>query len=169
MSLDRGMLAKIHIAKKELGFDDDAYRDILQTRYKKDSAAKLTRFEAEDLIKHFQGQGFKVKRTTPRPPPQQQEGEQNSPPVFKEGVGGGSFGAGCSPTYEKPMARKVVALWINLAMAGVVHNSSNAALQSYVKRMTNIDNLSWCDDQQLWMLIESLKKWAKRKGVELDD
>ncbi|MDO9069346.1 MAG: regulatory protein GemA [Deltaproteobacteria bacterium] len=156
MSLDRGILAKIHIAKKELGFDDDSYRDILQTRYKKDSAAKLSRFEAEDLITHFKGQGFKVKRKT--------AGQG----VKTEGKGK-PFAFKSSPTYEKPMARKVVAIWINMALAGVVKNSSDAALQSYVKRMTDMDNLAWCDDGQLWMLIEALKKWAKRKGVELDD
>ena len=37
-------LAKIHIAKKELGLSDDVYRDILRSRFgkTKDSAAKLT-------------------------------------------------------------------------------------------------------------------------------
>lgn len=146
MSLDRNMLAKIHIAKKELGFDDDTYRTILQTRYKKDSAAKLTRFEAEDLINHFKKQGFKVKRSK-----------------------GETIPTKTSPTYEKPMARKVVAIWINMALAGKVHNGSDAALQSYVKRMTGVDNLAWCDDRQLWKLIEALKKWAKREGVQLDE
>lgn len=158
MSIDRGMLAKIHIAKKELGFDDETYRDILQTRYKKDSAAKLNRFEAEDLIAHFKGQGFKVKRKT--------EGKKTST-ISRQSSS--STGFKPSPTYEKPMARKVVAIWINLSLAGVVKYSSDAALQSYVKRMTNVDNLAWCNDQQLWMLIEALKKWAKRKGVELDE
>ena len=163
MSVDRALLAKIHIAKKELGFSDDVYRDILQGRYKKDSAAKLSRFEAEDLIGHFKGLGFKVKRTTPRPPPESGGGVK-SPPLFKEGVGGG-----CSPTYDKPMARKVVAMWINLALAGVVKYSSDAALQAYVKRMTGVDNLAWCEDGQLWKVIEALKKWAKREGVNLDE
>lgn len=35
-------LAKIHIAKKELGLDDASYRGILQERYNHDSAADLS-------------------------------------------------------------------------------------------------------------------------------
>ena len=35
-------LAKIHIAKKELGLTDDAYRDLLRGQFKVDSAALLT-------------------------------------------------------------------------------------------------------------------------------
>lgn len=161
MSLDRGMLAKIHIAKKELGFDDDAYRDILQTRYKKDSAAKLTRFEGDDLIRHFKAQGFRVKT-------------KKAPSFVKEGVGGGSGVAGGSRTAstsaacEKPMARKVVAIWVNLALAGKLRNGSDAALQSWVKRMTGVEHLSWCDDRQLWKLVEALKSWAKREEVDID-
>lgn len=165
MSLDRGMLAKIHIAKKELGWSDDMYRDILQARYKKDSSAKLTRFEGEDLLGHFKGLGFKVRRSGNRGdtiPNQTAESGHvpsipSSPRPFKT-----------SATYERPMARKVVAIWVNLALSGKLRNSSDVALQSYVKRMTGVDNLAWCDEQQLWTLIEALKKWAKREGVELD-
>jgi len=162
MSVDRGLLAKIHIAKKELGFDDETYRDILQTRYKKDSAAKLSRFEAEDLITHFKGQGWKVKRITNDELriTKESPSTRNSQFVIRNSK--------TSPTYEKPMARKVVAIWINLALAGVVRYSSDAALQSYVKRMTGVDNLAWCNGRQLFSLIEALKKWAKRKGVELE-
>ena len=61
MSLDRGMLAKIHIAKKELGWNDEVYRDILQTRYKKGSAALLSRFEADNLLAHCKALGWKVR------------------------------------------------------------------------------------------------------------
>ena len=145
MTLDRGMLAKIHIAKKELGWSDDIYRDILQTRYKVDSAAKLNRFQGDDLIRHFKGLGFKIR---------------------KKNANGSPFKP--SATYESAMARKVVAIWVTLGLAGKVRARSDWALQSYVKRMTGRDNLAWCDDQQLWKLIESLKKWAKREGVELE-
>lgn len=167
MSVNRAMLAKIHIAKKELGLSDDVYRDILQTRYKKDSAARLTSFEADDLVGHFKSQGFRVKQAV-RPssipgasgmvPSMASKGKRPKPEGFKS-----------SPTYDKPMARKVVALWINLALAGTIRYSSDAALQSYVKRMTGVDNLAWCDDRQLYSLIEALKKWAKREGVKLDE
>lgn len=149
MSVDRAVLAKIHIAKKELGLSDDLYRSILQTRYKKDSAAKLSRFEAGDLVEHFKGQGFKVKRI-----------KKTSLPANPAST--------ASPSYEEPMMRKIVAIWITLAQAGVVKNGSDKALQSYVKRMTGVENLAWCGGRDLYLLIEGLKKWAKREDVNLD-
>jgi phage gp16-like protein len=175
MSLDRGMLAKIHIAKKELGFDDETYRDILQTRYKKDSAAKLTRFEGEDLILHFKAQGWKVKRGAKGADPGTAWGAKTGTDPgtaggAKTGTDPGTAGVSpcfSSPAYKKPMARKVVAIWINMALAGKVRKGSDAALQSYVKRMTGVDNLAWCDNKQLWRLIEALKSWANREGVEI--
>ena len=56
-------LAKTHIAKKDLGIDDDEYRAILWSRYKKRFAAKLTLQPAWDLVAHFKRLGWR-----PRPP-----------------------------------------------------------------------------------------------------
>jgi hypothetical protein len=54
----------IHIAKDQLGLDDDHYRAIIEgkTNGKKDSAADLTYFEADAVINFFiKGLGFKIK------------------------------------------------------------------------------------------------------------
>ncbi len=56
---DRKDLAKIHIAKKELGLDDATYRGILWDRYRLDSAANLTPRQAADLIAHFRAKGWR--------------------------------------------------------------------------------------------------------------
>jgi phage gp16-like protein len=182
------MLAKIHIAKKELGMSDEEYRDMLHGRYKKDSAAKLTRWEAADLMDHFKRAGFRVrikgikgdrikgdmtgigiKGDTIR----NQTADSGHVPLNPDSghvplnpvpLNSSSTAAG----YERPMARKVVALWVRLAVAGKLRNGSDAALQSFVKRQTGISWLGWCDDGQLWRLIEALKSWAKREGVEIE-
>ncbi len=52
-------LAKIHIAKKELGLDDAAYRSILWDRYHRESAADLTDRQAADLIETFRRKGWR--------------------------------------------------------------------------------------------------------------
>ena len=135
MAPSRVDLAKIHIAKKELGLSDDAYRDILRMRYKKDSAAKLSSAQARNLVDHFKTLGFRVKR------------KKNSK---------------ASPKYDNPQMRMVVALWITLGNEGVVKNKADQALQKYVKRMTGKDNLRWCDGMDLDRIINSLKKWEKR-------
>ena len=57
-------LAIIHIAKRDLGLDDDLYRDILRERFRKDSAAKLTQPQADQLIRYFKSKGWKPRQKT---------------------------------------------------------------------------------------------------------
>jgi len=56
---NRADLARIHIAKKELGLDDVTYRGVLWHRYRKESAAYLTPGEAADLIELFRQKGWR--------------------------------------------------------------------------------------------------------------
>ena len=60
---NRSELAKIHIAKKELGLDDDTYRGILWDRYHLDSAARLSEAQAADLIDLFREKGWRPAST----------------------------------------------------------------------------------------------------------
>jgi hypothetical protein len=53
-----GLLAIVHIAKKDLGLDDVAYRDVLGF-YGVASSAALSISELEDLVGHFESKGFK--------------------------------------------------------------------------------------------------------------
>jgi len=133
----RAEYAKINIACKELGIDKYA---ILADRYGLESSTQLTRPQVGDLLDHFSVLGWKVKRK-------------------KNGQ--------ASPRYADPQMRKVVALWITLGKAGVVKNRSDRALQAYVKRMTRVDKLLWCSAADLDRIIESLKSWAVREGVEV--
>ncbi len=56
---NRKELAKIHIAKQELGLDDATYRGILRERYQLDSAANLSPAQAADLIALFRAKGWR--------------------------------------------------------------------------------------------------------------
>lgn len=61
-------LAKIHIAKKELGMDDDTYRDMLMQIAKVSSAADLSATGRAKVLEHLKSKGFKGKKTyTQRP------------------------------------------------------------------------------------------------------
>jgi len=53
-----GLLAIVHIAKKDLGLDDAAYRDVLGF-YGVASSAALSVPELEDLVGFFESRGFK--------------------------------------------------------------------------------------------------------------
>ncbi len=63
---------------------------------------------------------------------------------------------------QYPEARKIRALWLFLHQLGAVKDPSEAALATYVKRVTKVDALQWTDGHQTEVLIETLKKWAMR-------
>jgi len=59
---------------------------------------------------------------------------------------------------------KIRALWAELYKAGKVEVNTDKALNSYVKRMTDINHIRWCSTAQKITLIEALKKWLARDG-----
>jgi phage gp16-like protein len=52
------LLAKIHIAKKELGIEDSIYRDILYRKFRVGSSKSLSDSQALVLIYHFKALGW---------------------------------------------------------------------------------------------------------------
>jgi len=126
-------LAKIHIAKKELGLDDCAYRAVIMgvTQQKKDSSAKLTAKEQQKLLDRFKEMGWK---------PKQQHRKKST----------------------NPLVRKVFALWGELGRKGKLKNSSRTALCAFVKRMANVDDPEWMNDEEANIVIEALKKMGER-------
>ena len=58
-----GLLAKVHIAKKELCLEDPVYRFILQDEFGVDSAKKLNNKELEALLRRFMSKGWQPMKT----------------------------------------------------------------------------------------------------------
>ena len=142
MSDDRkAMLAKVHIAKKDLALEDDDYRAIIRrvSKDRTDSSAKLSQAQLHDLLAELRRLGWKPNAA--------------------------ALGRGAA---RDPQSSKVRALWLTLAEAGVVRERGESALRAYVKRMTGRDDLRFCDSAEKWRLIEALKAWALREGVEID-
>lgn len=132
---------KIHLARHQIGMTDEVYRDILWLDFKVGSSKALNPFQAERLLDIFRAKGWQAK------------------PSKKKGT---------SPEYGERYQRKIVAMWITLADAGVIRNRSDAALQAYVKRLTRIGNLKWCLEADCYPVIESLKAMGKRNDVDFD-
>lgn len=63
--------------------------------------------------------------------------------------------------------QKARALWHALAKAGVVRVNTDAALTAYVKRQTKVDAWRFLNSYQVNTVIEALKKWCVRSGVEV--
>jgi len=68
--LTRGQKALVHVAKNQLGLDDDLYREILMQEAGVSSASELDYKGFERVMKRFRKLGFRRKRTQPAERPQ---------------------------------------------------------------------------------------------------
>lgn len=143
--MGKSLLAKVHIARKELGLDEDTYRDVLEAATGKRSAAALDDRDLVKVIEHFKARGWK--------------------PTVVAGGKQGAAASGRSPRRaDHPVARKARALWISLHQLGAVENPSEQALEAFAKRQLGVDRLQWADQSQGFKLIEALKRMAERAG-----
>jgi phage gp16-like protein len=131
---------KIHIAKAELGLDEDRYRSLLVGATGKDSCAEMTLPELDKVYKAMQQAGFVV--TVKR------------------------RGKASKPTTNAYQA-KIFALWFALRDAGAC-KGDRKSLNAFVKGQTGIQSIDWiARKQEADPVIEALKAWAKREGIEL--
>lgn len=130
-------LAQIHIARAELGLDDDTYRSIIRmmSNGRTDSSAELDYAERRKLLEHFEARGWK-----------------NKP----------AKNAKTRPLATDDQSKMIRGLWIELFNLGAIANSSEAALAAFVKRQTGVNALQWLNSYQASQVIESLKKWVIR-------
>lgn len=129
----------IHIAKSQLGMDDDIYRAMLAGLEVPDSTTKMTVPELTKVLEHLKRSGFKVRSKV-----------------------ASANGKPSRPLAQDAESKKIRALWLFLHELGVVKNPSEEALATYVKRMAGVDALQWTNGQQAERLIETLKKWVMR-------
>jgi phage gp16-like protein len=83
-SIRRALLAKIHIAIKDMGIDDELYRLILQEEFGAKSAAELGNRQLEQLVERFERKGWKPRRQSADDGRQQKTGQADA---LKEKVG----------------------------------------------------------------------------------
>lgn len=137
----KGLIAKIKIGQKEIGWDDDLYRDVLEQRYGKTSSTQLTYPELEDLIDYMKEQGFKPKKSKKAP-----------------------ARAGTMKLAEGEEERKMRALWISLYHLGVVRDPAEAALVKFAARLSGKQRLQWLGGEDKVKVVEALKDWARREA-----
>lgn len=128
-------LAQIHLAKKQLGLDDDTYRAVLWTVGRVKSAKDLDWTGRKALLEHFRAKGWK-----PAPPRK----------------------AKASTPMKAGQDAMVKALWLKLHEAGKVRDPSDAALGAWLKRNHWPERPEWLDYKQVNQAIEGLKKWLER-------
>ena len=129
-------LAQIHIAKKELGLDDDTYRAVLWACARVKSSADLDYAGRARVLDHFKAKGFK-----PKPAKKAKSSVNLS---------------------SEPQHKMIRGLWLELHNNGQVLNSSESAINRFIKNQTRIDRIEWLSTYQASQVIESLKRWIAR-------
>lgn len=67
---------------------------------------------------------------------------------------------------DRPHIGKVRALWWTLYWLGAVDQAEAGAIDAFVRRQTGIAALRFLDHRQAHSVIDALKGWAAREGVE---
>lgn len=132
----RSDLAAIHIAKKDLGWSDDEYRDILWTVCNVRSSAELDMGGRRRFLAHLQSCGW----TSPR---------------------GRSEAANKGKPWTRPQ-RLIWSLWQQLGDAGRVEHRDRKALEAWLHRYTGVQKVEWLNRHQQQLAIEALKAWLAR-------
>lgn len=127
-----GLIGIIHVAKSQLGMDDDTYRALLLDLTGKDSCSKLTRGEQWQVIEELKRKGFQKKPT--------HKGKH---------------------LISDPQAKKIRALWLTMADCGIVRDRSEKALAKCMRRFTG-RTLEDASVKQCQAMIEILKQWFDR-------
>lgn len=145
----RLLVAKIHIARKELNMDDDSYRANLAHFGKgKTSCTNMTVPELHAVLAAFEKLGFKAK-----------PGDKKQPAAPKSSKV-------AAPTDERSVIR---AIWAFMHGAGFIRDGSEAALNAWVARQTaqsgngtGIASVQWLTGTDAVHVLEALKKWCRR-------
>lgn len=134
--LKRREIQLIHIAKQQLGMDDESYRAMLWTKGRVKSSTELDWKGRKEVLDHLKACGFKVTASKTRPQ--------------------------ARALADDPQSKKIRELWLTLHANGKVRNPSETALAAFVKRQTKVEALQWLDAKQASQIIEELKKWLAR-------
>lgn len=146
----KAALAQIHIAKKQLGMDDDVYRSALEQVTGKRSCSDMHISELYQVLEHMKKCGFKTKR-------QSQKSGRAGKKQF-------------SPKASGQIIDVMRAIWIEMFQEGIVDDGSELALTRWAERQSSqlnggvgIAELEWLErTKHVRPVLESLKQWRTR-------
>ena len=124
------------MARRRLGLDDDTYRDFLESVTGKRSTTKMTQKERWRVVEALKEKGV----------------------AFDSKAKGKSDDATRDNSPQSRLARH---LWLKLKGYGVLRDSSEWALLSYVERITGVKRMEWLTPAQMDRVIETLKQWVE--------
>lgn len=135
----RTLIAKVHVAKKQLAMEDGSYRALLTRITGKESAGECTEQQLLDVLAEFARLGFKGKPT-----------------------------AASAEREHMGQVAKIYAIWNDIAPLLVVPHDQSA-LRSFVQRQTKsaahpngLAAPEFCRGRDAVNVIEGLKGWRAR-------
>ncbi|WP_417656169.1 gp16 family protein [Pseudidiomarina aestuarii] len=134
------LIQLIHVAKREMALDDETYRAALSGVCGKNSCKNLSLSELHQVLEHFKRTGFKMRS---------KKVNNRISPLSSEPV-------------KAAEIRVIRALWIDMAQSGLLSDSSEAALDRWVYRMSKVRHVGWLNGKQAVKVLEALKKWDAR-------
>jgi hypothetical protein len=131
-------LKAIHVARRQLGLDEDDYRAVLERVTGKRSSGVMTETERRAVVEEFRRLGF-------------------------AGVAS-SLASGRKPL-EGPFAKKLQALWISCWNLGIARSRDDKALIAFVKRQTGLEHVRFLRQaSDAAKAVEALKGWMAREA-----
>lgn len=131
--MSRQLLAKVHIAKKELGLDDEVYRAMLRRLTGQDTAKGLTVGEFDVVLKEFERLGWEPKSATEKP-----------------------------KRSSDARIRKIWAIWGELCRRGETHTPTKAGLRAFVLNRTGVQDPEWLKGDDIGRVLNELVSWQQR-------
>ena len=133
------LIQLIHVAKTQLGLDDELYREVLESCTGKTSSKLLSIPQLESVLTRMKQLGFQVESKDK---------------------------AGVKNLADDAQSRLIRHLWLQLHNAGQVRSSSETALAKFVENKVGVSALQFLSTKNADMIINHLRQWCKRCGIE---
>ncbi len=138
---------KIHVACRQLGLDSDARKDMQELVTGKASMTDMSEVELQAVVNHLKGAGFK-----------DQPGGRKKHPRAKHGG-----------------VRFIHVLWSQLGSRDKLKDPTRDGLNKFIRKrfgntwgaeLADVDMLT--EHEQISDVINALKDWCQRAGIELE-
>ncbi|SQI34974.1 Mu-like prophage protein gp16 [Leminorella richardii] len=143
------LIRLIHVAKTQLGMDDETYRAKLDALTGKTSCSQMSLDQLNAVYQSFKDAGFKRQ--------------------FKK-KGGARVTPNAKGQSKAPEIPKIRAIWCVMAEQGFVKSASETSLNGFVKRMTaslnngaGVAEVGWLNSRLACQVLETLKGWHLRE------
>ena len=172
--LTKKQIAVVHVAKNQLGLDEESYRDVLANHGGVSSSKQLGYKGFKAVMAHFEKSGFIPKNKSKRdehrtsniehPTSNEKTNTPLSPPSR------GDLGGCSSVTEERPgmattgQIKKIYALWWTLSGTWYQPGKEWKALRGFLRARFRVDHENFLKFKQAHKVIEALKQIGKRES-----